>query len=133
MKTNYLAFIAGGIGPDVWDRYHNISAVDFRDACDQATAKAEELGGCVMQLEQNDYPDKLQSDLAAAQKGLEEYKTPSDAYREQCEHVEQELARCQEGKVILWDALNWYRTQLTFPSVAEEALEKFAQLGGKKG
>jgi ribosomal protein L18E len=51
---NYLALIQGGIGPDVWDREICISAVDFLDAAKQAVAKAEELGGQVVSLEQND-------------------------------------------------------------------------------
>jgi hypothetical protein len=54
MNYNYLALIQGGIGPDVWDKELLISAVDFRDAANQAIAKAEELGGCVVSLEQNE-------------------------------------------------------------------------------
>lgn len=50
----YLAFIAGGLGPDVWDREVEIDAADFRDASEQAIAKADELGGQVCSLEQSD-------------------------------------------------------------------------------
>lgn len=54
-NCNYYALIQGGIGPDVWDNEVPLSAVDFRDACNQALAKAEELGGQVTSLEQDDY------------------------------------------------------------------------------
>lgn len=47
---NYLAFIIGGEGPDVWDKEILISATDISDAAKQAQAKAEELGGEVVQL-----------------------------------------------------------------------------------
>lgn len=53
MKYNYLALIQGGLGPDVWDTDLPISAVDFRDASNQAIAQAEELGGYVASLEQS--------------------------------------------------------------------------------
>lgn len=53
MKFNYLALIQGGGGPDVWDKELPISAVDFRDASNQAITEAEELGGHVVSLEQN--------------------------------------------------------------------------------
>lgn len=49
---NYLAIIQGGTGEDVWDRDIVVSAVDFRDASNQAIAKAEQLGGWVVSLEQ---------------------------------------------------------------------------------
>lgn len=54
MKYNYLALVQGGLGPDVWDRELQLSAVDFRDASNQAIAKAEELGGHVISLEQSE-------------------------------------------------------------------------------
>ena len=47
----YLALIAGGLGPDVWDREVNITAADFRDASEQAIALADEQGGEVVSLE----------------------------------------------------------------------------------
>lgn len=56
MGYNYHILIQGGLGPDVWDRESKISAVDFRDACGQACAEAEELGGQVVLVEQEDYP-----------------------------------------------------------------------------
>lgn len=54
MKYNYEAVIAGGIGPDVWDKEIMISAVDFRDAANQAIAAAESAGGVVILVEQAD-------------------------------------------------------------------------------
>ena len=51
---NYFALIQGGIGPDVWDEEFEISAIDFRDASNQAIAKAEEFGGQVVLLEQSE-------------------------------------------------------------------------------
>lgn len=54
MNFNYLALIVGGVGPDVWEKEENISAADFMDAAGQAQAKADELGGQVVMLEQND-------------------------------------------------------------------------------
>jgi hypothetical protein len=52
MSDNYYTMIQGGEGPDVWDREVAISAADFSDAFGQASAKAEELGGQVVSLEQ---------------------------------------------------------------------------------
>lgn len=49
--------IQGGLGPDVWEREAELSAVDFMDATRQAVFKADELGGRVVSLEQNDYPE----------------------------------------------------------------------------
>lgn len=54
MNFYYLALIVGGVGPDVWDKEEDISAADFMDAAGQAQAKADELGGQVVMLEQND-------------------------------------------------------------------------------
>ena len=56
MNFDFLALIVGGIGPDVWDKEANISAADFMDAAGQAQAKADEWGGQVVMLEQNDMP-----------------------------------------------------------------------------
>ena len=51
MNYNYLALIQGGIGPDVWDKELQISAVDFMDAAKQAHGEAEELGGHVVSVD----------------------------------------------------------------------------------
>lgn len=59
MNFDYLVLIIGGIGPDVWDKEENISAADFMDAAGQAQAKADEWGGQVVMLEQNDMPAKM--------------------------------------------------------------------------
>ena len=59
MNSDYLALIVGGIGPDVWDKEVNIDAADFMDAAEQAQAKADEWGGQVVMLEQNDMPPIL--------------------------------------------------------------------------
>jgi len=56
MSFDYLALIVGGIGPDVWDKEESINAADFMDAAGQAQAKADEWGGQVVMLEQNDMP-----------------------------------------------------------------------------
>lgn len=58
MNDNYLALIQGGLGPDVWDKELKIFAADFCDAAIQAAAKAEELGGQVVELSRNDYPNE---------------------------------------------------------------------------
>lgn len=50
----FLAQIQGGIGPDVWDKEFFIDAADFADAAQQASAKADDIGGQVTQLEQCD-------------------------------------------------------------------------------
>lgn len=55
MNYNYFAFVQGGLGPDVWDRELQITAVDFQHASSIALAEAEELGGHVVSLEQNDW------------------------------------------------------------------------------
>ncbi len=56
MSFDYLALIVGGEGPDVWDKEESINAADFMDAAGQAQAKADEWGGQVVMLEQNDEP-----------------------------------------------------------------------------
>lgn len=61
MGFRYFILIQGGLGPDVWDRELIISAADFRDACSQACVKAEELGGQVVLVEQQDYPSPRDS------------------------------------------------------------------------
>ena len=52
----YLGMIAGGLGPDVWDRELNIEAADWNDANQQAVAQADEQGGQVVSLDQSDDP-----------------------------------------------------------------------------
>ena len=52
----YLAMIAGGLGPDVWDRELNIEAADWNDANQQAVAQAVDAGGQVVSLDQSDDP-----------------------------------------------------------------------------
>ena len=51
---NFIAFIQGGEGEDIWDRQKLISAADFEDAAKQASAYAEDLGGQVVSLAQSD-------------------------------------------------------------------------------
>ena len=55
----YLGMITGGLGPDVWDHEIEIDAADFKDASEQAIAQAEERGGQVVYLEQNDDLDPI--------------------------------------------------------------------------
>lgn len=50
-KPEWLALIQGGVGPDVWDKEVGIDAVDFLDAANQASGKAEYYGGYVASLE----------------------------------------------------------------------------------
>ena len=71
MNYNYLALIQGGIGPDVWDKEMQISGVDFRDAANQATARAEELGGQVVELNQNDWNTPIEGSLTALKRTLQ--------------------------------------------------------------
>lgn len=70
MKYNYLALIQGGLGPDVWDRELKISAADFRDAASQATAQAEELGGQVVELSQNDWNTHILGSITGIKRTL---------------------------------------------------------------
>ena len=70
MNYNYLALIQGGIGPDVWNKELKISAADFRDAASQAAAKAEELGGQVVELNQNDWNVPIEGSLTALRRTL---------------------------------------------------------------
>lgn len=53
---NYLALLQGGLGPDVWDKEIEISAVDFMDAAKQAQGQAEYYNGQVVSLEQSTCP-----------------------------------------------------------------------------
>ena len=71
IEYNYLALIQGGIGPDVWDKEMQISAVDFRDAANQATARAEELGGQVVELNQNDWNVPIANSITALKRTLQ--------------------------------------------------------------
>ena len=50
----YMAQIQGGVGPDVWDRDVFIYAADFMDAAQQASARADDMGGQVTFLDQCD-------------------------------------------------------------------------------
>lgn len=50
----YLAFIVGGIGPDVWDKEVAVDGADFRDAALLANGQAEEMGGRVLLMEEWD-------------------------------------------------------------------------------
>lgn len=52
MSFDYLVRIVGGIGPDVWDNEVILIAADFEDAAGQAQARANELCGQVVLLEQ---------------------------------------------------------------------------------
>lgn len=70
MKYNYLALIQGGLGPDVWDKELKIYAVDFRDASSQATSEAEELGGQVVELLQNDWNVPIMGSITALKRTL---------------------------------------------------------------
>jgi len=65
MTWNYLAFIIGGEGPDVWDREVKISAVDFMDAATQAQGRAEELHGWLCDVSQNDEDRPPREDVRA--------------------------------------------------------------------
>ena len=65
MSYNYNALLQGGIGPDVWDKELQISAVDMKDALNQATATAEEMSGHVVLLEQVDWPTKIEGTVTA--------------------------------------------------------------------
>lgn len=67
---NYIALLQGGIGPDVWDKELQISAVDMRDALNQATGTAEEMGGQVVLLEQVDWPTKIEGTITATKETL---------------------------------------------------------------
>lgn len=60
----YLVFIFGGEGPDVWDQEYTLDAADFSDACSQAHAKAEHIGGMVGSIQQYDSPDPSPNALA---------------------------------------------------------------------
>ena len=51
---DFLVQYGGGIGPDVWDEEIIISAVDIRDALNQAEAICEEFNGIVFSIDQSD-------------------------------------------------------------------------------
>ncbi len=70
MSYNYNALLQGGIGPDVWDKDLQISAVDMKDALNQATGTAEEMGGHVVLLEQVDWPTKIEGTVTAIKETL---------------------------------------------------------------
>jgi hypothetical protein len=52
----FLAVLAGGIGPGVWDKEVEIDAAGFDDAARMAYGRAEEAGGIVLLLELWDGP-----------------------------------------------------------------------------
>lgn len=66
----YLAFIGGGDGQDVWDRECRISAEDIVDATGQAQGKAEEIGGWVYSVVQIEPWDDQSPALRDAAKDL---------------------------------------------------------------
>lgn len=77
----FMAQIQGGVGPDVWDREVFIDGDDFLDAAHLASAKAEELGGQVTQLDQCDCSEAeaLERTLPRARRIIE------SAIQEHCE------------------------------------------------
>lgn len=52
----YLALLAGGIGPDVWDKEIEVDDDDITGALCQCVGRAEEMGGGVFSINQNDWP-----------------------------------------------------------------------------
>lgn len=63
---DYTISYGGGIGPDVWDSIKDISAVDIFDAADQARGIAEESGGWVFGIQQNDFGPKWSRELPSS-------------------------------------------------------------------
>lgn len=72
----YMAQIQGGVGPDVWDKECFIDASDFADAAQQASAKADDLGGQVTLLEQCDCSEDDALDRAVSR--FLSWKLPAD-------------------------------------------------------
>lgn len=60
---NYVISYGGGIGPDVWDKEMEISAVDINDAIAQACGYVEDSGGWVFMVSQEDYPQSTRDQL----------------------------------------------------------------------
>lgn len=58
MKTgfNYCVSYGGGVGPDVWDREIEVSAVDIADAISQVSGRVKEECGWIFMVSQEDYP-----------------------------------------------------------------------------
>ncbi len=71
MKHNYNALLQGGLGPDVWDKELQISAVDIQDALNQAKGTADEMGGHVVMVEQNDWSEKIEGTISEVKRTLE--------------------------------------------------------------
>lgn len=72
----YMAQIQGGVGPDIWDRDVFIDAADFMDAAQQASAKADELGGQVTFLDQCDCSEAEAMERAVSR--FLSWKLPAD-------------------------------------------------------
>lgn len=80
---NYTALIQGGIGPDVWDREVQVSAVDLLDAAKQMAGRAQEMHGWLVSVEQNDRPEWQQEQvvkLEDALKRIVNYPVHSEPY-----------------------------------------------------
>lgn len=74
----YLITYGGGLGPDVWDREVEVSAVNIQDAINQVIGDVEDAGGWIYAIDQNDYPpisrQKLESSIADLERALAEAK-----------------------------------------------------------
>lgn len=71
MTFKFYALVQGGIGPDVWDNHVEIDAPDIKDALAQATARAEEAGGQVMEISQSDWGDPIAGSLTGLKRTLQ--------------------------------------------------------------
>lgn len=71
MTYNYSALIQGGIGPNVWDKELQLSAVDIHDALTQAQGIAEEAGGTVVLVEQDSWQQPIEGTISQLKRTLE--------------------------------------------------------------
>lgn len=94
---NYWAFMVGGSGPDVWDKEIKISACDIEDAVKQAMGEAEECGGWICRVEQQDEWEadspmlvrvrQLENDCRREHEEVERLKMELQAWKDQAQRL----------------------------------------------
>lgn len=104
---NYNISYGGGVGPDIWDKEIQLSAVDIRDAIIQAAHRIKDSDGWIFMVSQEDYPmttrEKMEAELATLREQLS--RTTAEM-NEQCrlkqncigelERLREQLAKAEE-------------------------------------
>jgi hypothetical protein len=106
---NYLVSFGGGIGPDVWDKEMQLSAVDIADAVSQAQGRMEECGGWIFMVSQEDYSPSTREKLESENQSLKEQSNVllhalADCYMLACRRAR---GTTREGSSVTPERQDW--------------------------